>query len=69
MYFDAYDCYWIGLILEQHCVDLWYNGKRYAFDKLEAYWDKATAVSNRIKYLLQDLLEMRNNGEYGQVLD
>ena len=59
----------VGLILEQRCVDLWSNGKRDAIDMLEACWDKAAAVNNRIKSMLQDLLELRNNGEYVLVLD
>lgn len=61
----------IGLILEQQSVGLRDIGKSDAFEKLQAFWDtveefagKAAAVSNRIKFMLQDLLEMRNNGEY-----
>jgi translation initiation factor 4G len=61
----------IGLILEQQSVGLRDIGKSDAFEKLQAFWDtvdefagKAATVSNRIKFMLQDLLEMRNNGEY-----
>jgi len=61
----------IGLILEQQSVGLRDVGKGDAFEKLQAFWDtveafagKAASVSNRIKFMLQDLLEMRNNGEY-----
>jgi hypothetical protein len=62
----------IGLILEQQSVRLRDIGKSGSFDKLKEFWDivenfagesKGGTVSNRIKFMLQDLLEMRDNGE------
>lgn len=61
----------IGLILEQQSVRLRDSGKSDSFEKLKEFWDKVhtfageskgATVSNRIKFMLQDLLEMRDNG-------
>jgi translation initiation factor 4G len=62
----------IGLILEQQSVGLRNAGKPDNFEKLMKCWEiveklagKSTGgvtISNRIKFMLQDLLEMKENG-------
>lgn len=62
----------IGLILEQQSAALRDVGKSDASDKLTFCWErvellagkksKGPIISNRIKFMLQDLLEMRANG-------
>eukprot|EP00557_Chaetoceros_sp_GSL56_P013054 CAMPEP_0176480926 /NCGR_PEP_ID=MMETSP0200_2-20121128/2541_1 /TAXON_ID=947934 /ORGANISM="Chaetoceros sp., Strain GSL56" /LENGTH=873 /DNA_ID=CAMNT_0017877085 /DNA_START=312 /DNA_END=2936 /DNA_ORIENTATION=+ len=62
----------IGLILEQQSAALRNIGKTDASEKLSECWEKVEAlagkknndatISNRIKFMLQDLLEMKENG-------
>jgi len=63
----------IGFILEQQSLSLKKNGKTDSHEKLVACWnsieimagkrkEEGPKVSNRIKFMLQDLIEMRDNG-------
>lgn len=66
----------IGLILEQQSIGLRDIGKSDAYESLSQCWDRVEAfagknkdlkvpkISNRIKFMLQDLLEMRDNGKF-----
>ena len=66
----------IGLILEQQSIGLRDIGKSDAYESLSQCWDRVEAfagknkdlkvpkISNRIKFMLQDLLEMRENGKF-----
>lgn len=66
----------IGSILEQQSSALRDVGKTDNYDKLMECWDiveilagrkssdKAITISNRIKFMVQDLLEMRENGKF-----
>jgi translation initiation factor 4G len=67
----------IGLILEQQSAALRDVGKTEVSEKLSECWEQvkmlagkknvSPSVSNRIKFMLQDLLEMRENGEFTMV--
>jgi len=62
----------IGLILEQQSMALRDIGKADPYEKLVGFWESikkfagndndGPKVSNRIKFMLQDLLEMKDNG-------
>jgi MIF4G domain. len=68
----------IGLILEQQSASLRDIGKNDASERLSECWDKVELlaskknngpmISNRIKFMLQDLLEMKKNGEFKYVM-
>ncbi len=64
----------IGMILEQQSLSLKSSGKTDSYEKLCNCWrsveimagkrkEEGPKVSNRIKFMLQDLIEMRDNGK------
>ena len=67
----------IGMSLELQSVALKTKGKVETFNQLGQMWQsvenlaasKGSKVSNRIKFLLQDLIEMRDNGECDLVVE